>query len=71
MAWIPLATREIVMENWKERDLLGEGIHVGIGTSVDHPDAPHSEGWFKLRGHYDIMSSVLEKNPHGDGIKYT
>ena len=61
------------MEAWNQLidTPLGADKIVGVSTSTEHPDAPINDGMFKIRGHYDLMSSVLEKNPNGEGIKYT
>ena len=61
------------MESWKDLSItaIGEDKLCGVATSVEHQDCPINDGFFKIRGQYDIMSHVLEKNPNGDGIKYT
>ena len=46
LAGLVVAQRDFVIEVFKLQNGLGEGRHLAVGKSVEHPEAPPANGWF-------------------------
>ena len=51
---------------------FGQDKHVNVACSVEHPSKPIGTGYFDyVRAQANLITAVVEKNPNGDGTKYT
>ena len=62
--------RDMLVEFFACPNGAGEGRHVQVGKSVDHPNCKKPSGWgSNERGNVIIFGTVIEKNPNGPGSK--
>uniref|UniRef100_A0A7S3FXL6 START domain-containing protein n=1 Tax=Strombidium rassoulzadegani TaxID=1082188 RepID=A0A7S3FXL6_9SPIT len=70
---IPLvSSREMLVEIFNLKNGLGDGKHIQVMKSAEHPNHPVKSGMFAdVRGTIVIYGTKIEKNPKGSGVLLT
>ena len=67
-----ISKRQILLESFTLMNHGGEGRHLEVGRSIEHPSKPAASGMFAdVRANITVIGILVEKNPKGEGSRMT